>query len=71
MKTVITVQHPKSQQHENGMIGSLGTWELTEQGILHARKIAAGLLRDGYGEEALLISSDLVRTAQTAEIIGE
>lgn len=71
MKTVITVQHPKSQQHENGMIGSLGAWELTEQGILHARKIAAGLLRDGYGEDTLLISSDLTRTAQTAEIIGE
>ncbi|MBQ7983080.1 MAG: hypothetical protein IJ302_05905 [Clostridia bacterium] len=32
MKTIITIQHTESEQHRNGMIGSVSDWNLTEAG---------------------------------------
>ena len=50
MKKIITVQHPQSEQHTNGMIGSLGEWDLTDRGIAQAHRIGQNLLRE-IGDE--------------------
>lgn len=71
MKTIITIQHPQSEQHINGMIGSLGDWKLTEKGVLQAMNIAENLMSEINGEDYVLYSSDLIRTKQTAEIISK
>lgn len=70
MKKIITVQHPQSEQHTNGMIGSLGDWDLTEYGIAQAHKIGQNLLREIGDEPHVLYSSDLRRTKHTAEILS-
>ena len=43
MKRIITVQHPQSVHHTNGMIGSWTDWELTETGKQQAENIAENL----------------------------
>ena len=70
MKKIITVQHPQSEQHINGMIGSLGDWDLTEHGIAQAHRIGQNLLREMGDESYVLFSSDLRRTKHTAEILS-
>lgn len=39
LKKIITIQHTQSEQHLNGMIGSLKDWELTELGVKQAHNI--------------------------------
>lgn len=71
MKEIITIQHPQSEQHLNGMIGSWGDWDLTELGARHAKRIGMKL-REEIGEKRFrLFSSDLPRARHTAEIIAE
>ena len=70
MKKIITVQHPQSEQHTNGMIGSLGDWDLTERGIAQAHRIGQNLLREIGDEPYVFYSSDLRRTKHTAEILS-
>ena len=71
MKNIVTVQHPQSVHHTNGMVGSWTDWDLTDLGIRQAHSIAAGLKAELKGKRIALYSSDLLRAKHTAEIIGE
>lgn len=69
-KTIITVQHPQSVHHTNGMVGSWTDWDLTEQGLEQAKAIGMNLKRELNGKRVVLYSSDLKRAKQTADCIG-
>ncbi|MBI9013068.1 MAG: histidine phosphatase family protein [Clostridiales bacterium] len=69
MKNIITIQHPESVQHKNGMIGSWCNWELTDLGLEQASKIGKKLSEE-LKKEYVLYTSDLLRTKQTAEIVS-
>ncbi len=43
LKNIITIQHPESIHHTNGMIGSWTDWELSEKGIEQADNVACNL----------------------------
>ena len=71
MKTIITVQHPESLHHLNGMVGSWTDWDLSEKGIKQAESIAEKL-KEEYGDRDFIIySSDLLRASHAAEIIAD
>lgn len=70
MKTIITIQHTQSVHHTNGMVGSWTDWELTEQGKAQAERIGRKLAQELKGRRFTLVSSDLTRARQTAEIVG-
>lgn len=69
MKNIITIQHPQSVQHTNGMIGSWHDWELTDLGLEQANKIGKKLSEE-LKKEYALYTSDLMRAKQTAEIVS-
>ena len=71
MRKIITIQHPQSIQHTNGMIGSWTDWDLTELGIEQAKRIGERLSQEIKNEQYVMYSSDLLRTKHTAEIIAE
>ncbi|OJV54185.1 MAG: histidine phosphatase family protein [Bacteroidetes bacterium 43-16] len=70
VKNIITIQHPESVHHINGMIGSWTDWPLTERGREQASNIAFNLGKEMEGKSYSLYSSPLLRTKETAEIIG-
>ena len=70
MKTIITIQHPQSIHHTNGMVGSQTDWDLSELGIIQADNIAKKL-KEELDDSYLLYSSDLLRCKHTADIIGK
>ncbi|MDF2931108.1 MAG: histidine phosphatase family protein [Chryseobacterium sp.] len=69
-KNIITIQHPESIHHTNGMIGSWTDWELTEKGIIQAENIACNIRKEFQDIQYTMYSSPLKRAMQTAEIIG-
>lgn len=71
MKTIITIQHPQSQHHKNGMIGSWSDWDLTEFGIQQAQRIAKQLATTLDGKDWCMYTSDLLRAKHTAEVVAE
>lgn len=73
MREIIIVQHCESEQHVNGMVGSWRDWPLTARGHAQADAIGAWLKKKlGPLEDTFTItSSDLQRTAQTAQHVGE
>ncbi len=71
MKRIYTVQHTQSEQHVNKMIGSMGTWNLTELGESQAHLIGKLLADELHDEEKIIYSSDIPRAKQTAEIISK
>ena len=71
MKNIVTIQHTQAVHHNNGMVGSLTDWELTEFGCEQADRIGKRLAKDLAGKGFIMISSDLVRARRTAEIVGE
>ncbi|MGN7787347.1 histidine phosphatase family protein [Niabella sp. 22666] len=71
IKNIITIQHPESVHHTNGMIGSWTDWDLTDNGIQQAENIAHNLKSEIEGREFSIYSSSLKRAKQTAEIIGK
>ena len=72
MRTLYVVTHPEATHHIDGLVGGWHDSQLTPGGIGAAKAIGQAL-RDAVpdGAEVDLFSSDLQRTAQTAEIIGE
>lgn len=70
VKNIITIQHPESIHHTNGMIGSWTDWELTKKGIQQAKNIAENLSKEINSNFFSIYASPLKRTKQTAEIIG-
>ncbi len=69
-KNIITVQHPESIHHLNGMVGSWTDWNLTEKGIQQSENIAYNLQSEVQGKSFVLYTSPLIRTRETAEIIS-
>lgn len=70
MKTIITIQHTESEQHKNGMIGSVFDWNLTENGIAQAQRIGKMLSNELREKEFVIYSSDLLRARHTADIVA-
>ncbi len=70
IKNIITIQHPESVHHTNGMIGSWTDWELTPNGKEQAELIGSKLAIECDGKTFELYASPLMRAKQTAEIIG-
>lgn len=70
MKAILTIQHTQSVHHTNGMVGSWTDWELSEAGILQAKKIGEKLKTELAEKKIVMYSSDLLRAKQTAEIVG-
>lgn len=70
MRQIITIQHPQSAQHTNGMIGSWTDWDLTEQGINHAHEIGKHLSLELSKKHVTLYASDLLRAKHTADIVA-
>ncbi len=70
MKTIITIQHTESEQHKNGMIGSVFDWDLTENGITQVQRIGKMLSNEFREKKFVLYSSDLLRTRHTADIVA-
>lgn len=71
IKNIITIQHPESVHHTNGMIGSWTDWPLTENGRQQAANIACQLKKEFEGHPYALYASPLLRTKATADIIGQ
>ncbi|MFD2918896.1 histidine phosphatase family protein [Terrimonas rubra] len=71
IKNIITIQHPESVHHTNGMIGSWTDWDLTDNGVQQAANIAYNLKSEIENREFSIYSSSLKRAIQTAEIIGK
>ncbi len=71
MKTIITIQHPQSEQHINRQIGSWADWDLTPLGIAQAEMIGKRLAAEMAGYPCRIRSSDLRRARHTAEIIAD
>lgn len=70
MKTIITIQHTQSVHHTNGMVGSWTDWDLSETGVLQAKRIGEKLKHELEGREFVMYSSDLKRAKQTAGYVG-
>lgn len=70
MKHIITIQHPQSEQHVNGMIGSWSDWSLTDTGICEAERIGRKLSSE-LEDEYVLYTSDLLRSKQTADLVSK
>jgi len=68
-KTIITIRHTESEHHTNGHTGGVSFWNLTEKGKEQAFKVGKWLLENEKLEGFKMYSSDLPRTAQTAEEI--
>lgn len=71
MKQIITVQHTQSVHHTNGMVGSWTDWDLSEEGVRQAQRIAARLQKELAGRVVALYASDLLRARHTAQMIGD
>jgi broad specificity phosphatase PhoE len=71
LKNIITIQHPESMHHTNGMVGSWTDWELSEKGKQQANAIARNLKNEIGSKQFVLYSSPLLRTVQTAEIVAK
>ncbi|WP_181773066.1 histidine phosphatase family protein [Amycolatopsis pittospori] len=70
MRTVYVVTHPQATHHVDHLVGGWFDSELTPEGELAAVAIAASL-HAKVPSDVELYSSDLRRTARTAEVIGE
>lgn len=71
MRTVYVVTHPEATHHVEGVVGGWHDSQLTPAGLRAAARIARELRsRIPEGAEVELFSSDLRRTAQTAEEVA-
>lgn len=70
MRKIIIIQHCQSEHHINNMSGGWTDTPLTDLGKKQAELIGTKLKKEYDGAEYVLYSSDLKRTKQTAEIIG-
>ena len=71
MRTLYVVTHPEAEHHVSGLVGGWYDSGLTERGLRDAEPVA-GRIRELVpdGEPVELYSSDLRRTAQTADAIA-
>ncbi|WP_020667536.1 histidine phosphatase family protein [Amycolatopsis nigrescens] len=72
MRNIYVVTHPEATHHVDRLVGGWYDSELTLAGTRAAAAIAGSLrARVPEGAEVELFSSDLRRTSQTAEAVGE
>ncbi|WP_025692875.1 histidine phosphatase family protein [Paenibacillus zanthoxyli] len=71
MQSITLIQHCQSEHHINDMTGGWTDTPLTELGRKQAEIIGNKLSECINSKEYTLYSSDLLRAAQTAKIIGE
>lgn len=72
MRTLHVVTHPQATHHVDGLVGGWYDSDLTPAGTEAAGRIAAALRTEiPAGATVELYSSDLKRTRQTADVIGE
>lgn len=71
MKDIFVVTHPQSQHHVDGVVGGWHDTPLTDRGRIDAQRVA-DRLKTLAGENAQpdLFTSDLLRAAQTAQVIS-
>ena len=71
MERLYVITHPEASHHIERLVGGWYDSHLTPQGLREAEQIA-GLLRESVPSEAVpqLVSSDLLRTRQIADLIG-
>jgi probable phosphoglycerate mutase len=70
MRTIYIVTHPEASHHTEGTVGGWFDSHLTELGKKHAESVARSLASRLDGNTAVILSSDLLRARQTAEVIG-
>lgn len=70
MQTLYVVTHPQSVHHVEGRVGGWYDTPLTDLGRRQAEAIANRLADLCAGQSPSLVSSDLLRCHETAEIIG-
>lgn len=70
MKTLYVVTHPQSVHHVEGRVGGWYDTGLTNLGRRQAAAIAARITELCAEDTPALVSSDLLRCSETAEIIG-
>lgn len=66
-KTIITIRHTESEHHVKQMTGGVSFWNLTELGKEQAFKVGKWLSQNENLTGYKMLSSDLPRTAQTAQ----
>lgn len=72
MERVYVVTHPEASHHVDGLVGGWYDSHLTSRGLAEAGEIARHLHSSSpAGESPQIVSSDLLRTRQTAEMIAE
>lgn len=72
MRTLYVVTHPQATHHVEGIVGGWHDSVLTAAGVEAAKRIGEALRAEIPDEaEVDLFSSDLKRTSQTADVIGE
>ena len=70
MKSIVLVRHGQSEHHVNGMTGGWTDTGLTELGRRQAACLGARLKLEIEGMPCRMVSSDLKRAFQTAQIVG-
>jgi probable phosphoglycerate mutase len=71
MHELILVRHGESEHHVKSLTGGWTDTPLTDRGRRQAQRLAHGMARNEQYSLGHLISSDLLRARQTAEIIAE
>ncbi|WP_105616331.1 histidine phosphatase family protein [Vallitalea okinawensis] len=71
MKEIILIQHCQSEHHINNLSGGWTDTPLTDLGRNQADLVGKALKEKIDSKEYTLISSDLLRASQTAEIVGQ
>ena len=70
MKQIILVRHGQGENNLHKLVGGWSNVDLTEHGVMQAQAVAQRLEQELQGKYKI-ISSDLNRAKQTAEIISE
>lgn len=68
-KTIITIRHTESEHHVKNLSGGVSFWNLTDLGKQQAFAVGKWLSENEKLDGYKMYSSDLPRTAQTAEEI--
>ncbi len=71
MSSLILIRHGQSEHHVNGMTGGWTDTGLTELGRRQAACLGARLKREIEGMPCRMVTSDLKRAFQTAQIVGK
>ena len=71
MPSIILIRHGQSEHHVNGMTGGWTDTGLTELGRRQAACLASRLKREIEDAPCRMLSSDLKRAFQTAQIVGK